>query len=308
MKPMRKNVAVAIDGGGIRGVIAAKALDALETHLGQPIRAVTGLVAGTSTGSIISAGIASGLTARKILDLYLKLGQTVFPKSLRSCLWILMRYRYSQAPLREALRAVYGERTMGELWGGPDRIDMVITVKDLVENRARFLKPWKPNYADWPLWKAVLASSAVPTYFPVVDGRYVDGGVGSYSNPCYLAAYEAAFCLDWQARDTTLISLGTGRVPPMIGPGQASRFYPWQWLSPILDAFMTDASDQQVHLVHQFFHDLDFRRFQIDIEPIAMDDTSRMPLLVDYGERLGEMILNDQVDRALLISADKPPG
>ena len=25
---------------------------------------------------------------------------------------------------------------------------------------------------------------------PVVANRYVDGGVGSYSNPCYLAAFE----------------------------------------------------------------------------------------------------------------------
>jgi predicted acylesterase/phospholipase RssA len=69
MNPCRK-VALAIDGGGIRGVIAAKALAVVEKHLGKPIRNIAGLVAGTSTGSIISGGIASGLSAR-YSDLYL---------------------------------------------------------------------------------------------------------------------------------------------------------------------------------------------------------------------------------------------
>ena len=35
MKPFRKNVALAIDGGGIRGLIVAKALEVLEAETGQ---------------------------------------------------------------------------------------------------------------------------------------------------------------------------------------------------------------------------------------------------------------------------------
>ena len=68
-----------------------------------------------------------------------------------------------------------GERTMGELWTSDPPTDVVITLFDLVENRSRFVKSWKPEYATWPIYKAVLASSSVPTYFPVVDGRFVDG-------------------------------------------------------------------------------------------------------------------------------------
>ena len=307
MNPLRRKVAVAIDGGGIRGVIAAKALAVVEKALRKPIRNIAGLVAGTSTGSIISGGIASGLSAQNILDLYLELGEAVFRKTARSYLWLLMRHRYSGAPLQKALRENYGERKLGDFWRDRPRIDLVIVVRDLVENRTRFLKPWKPEYADWPLWKAVLASSTVPTYFPVVDGRYMDGGVGSYANPCYLAAYEAAFCLGWKAPDTTLISIGTGRVASTIRPGQASRFLPWQWLNPVLDAFMADANDQQVHLVHQFFRQVDFRRFQLDIQPIPLDDPYRMPLLLEYGERLGQMILENQEDQAPLAPASRPP-
>ena len=40
----------------------------------------------------------------------------------------------------------------------------------------------------------------------------------------------------------------------------------WDWLEPTLDAFLTSAGDQQVHLVETFFQELDFRRFQVDLK------------------------------------------
>ncbi len=69
---------------------------------------------------------------------------------------------------------------------------------------------------------------------------------------------------------------------------------------------MTDANDQQVQLVQQFFRRMDFRRFQLDIEPIPLDDPSRMPLLIEYGERLGQMILRNQMDQTPFAPAGKP--
>ena len=83
----------------------------------------------------------------------------------------------------------------------------------------------------------------------------------------YLAAYEAAYCLDWDPRQTTLLSLGTGRGPSGFLPHEVRRFHLWDWITPALDTFMTDSSDQQVRLVQQFFPDLDFRRFQVDLDP-----------------------------------------
>ena len=63
MKPFRKNVAIAIDGGGIKGIIITKALSMVEEHLSLPVKDIFHLTAGTSTGSVIAAGIAAGLTA-----------------------------------------------------------------------------------------------------------------------------------------------------------------------------------------------------------------------------------------------------
>ncbi len=152
----------------------------------------------------------------------------------------------------------------------------MITTFDLMTNHTRFIKPWKTEYADWPVVLAVRASCTVPTYYPVVNGRYVDGGVGDYANPCYLAAYEAAYVLNWDPAETTLISLGTGRDPYHWETENARQYWAWQWLGPILGAFLQSADDQQVNLVSTFFKTLDFRRFQVDEkESIAMDDPSK---------------------------------
>jgi hypothetical protein len=306
MKPFRKHVAIAIDGGGIKGVMVTRALSILEDHLGQSVHDIFRLAAGTSTGSIISAGIAAGLSAERMQELYVTLGDTIFDKTLRSKLWLLFRYRYPHEPLAKAIREHIGDPMMGDFWLEEPRTDVVITAFDLVENRTRFIKPWKPAYANWPVVKAILASSSVPTYFPVVDGRYVDGGVGSYANPCYLAAYEIKYCLEWDPAETTLISLGTGRNPNVVKKGEANRWYPWQWLSPLLGAFLHSADDQQVHLVETFFERLDFRRFQVDLaSPIAMDNPDAIPRLLGYGEELGRKILHDDVDRAMFIEASQ---
>jgi patatin-like phospholipase/acyl hydrolase len=296
MKPFRKNVAIAIDGGGIRGVMITQALIALETELGKPVSEIFSLSAGTSTGSIISAGLGAGLSAQRMYDLYMQLGTTIFPNTLRSRLWPIFPYRYSAQPLTDALKSAIGEMKMGDFWTATPPKDIVIVMRDLAENRTRFVKPWKDEYRDFPVWKAVLASSSVPTYFPVVDGRYVDGGVGSYSNPCYAAAFEAVYCQKWDPKETTLISVGSGRTPDALKPHQADKFISIQWLTPLMDTFLDAANDQQVHTVKQFFPDLDFRRFQINIPLIEMDDVSKMNELTEYGKQLGQMIVNDQVD------------
>jgi len=299
MKPFRKNVAIAIDGGGIRGVIVTRALSMLERHLKQPVHNLFRLAAGTSTGSIISAGIGAGLTAAQLHRLYISLGDTIFSKSWRTILWPLTRFRYPNEPLATALHEYIGDKKMGDFWSASPATDVVITTFDLINNKTCFVKPWKPDYQEWPVIMAVLASSSVPTYFPVVAGRYVDGGVGSYANPCYLAAYEAKFCLQWDTKETTLISLGTGRDPQSVKPEQPKRFMAWDWITPTLDAFLASANDQQVRLVDTFFQDLDFRRFQVDLEEsIPMDDPRQIPKLIEYGEKMGTMILNDQVDGA----------
>ncbi len=341
-RPLRQNVAIAVDGGGIRGVIAARALMRLEEALGRPITEVARLTAGTSTGAIILAAIAMGMDARTIHGLYEEWGPRIFPRSWRTntLLRYTVRYRYSDAPLRHVLREQWGDITMGELHRQRPDFHMVLTATDILANTTRFIKLYKKRYADWLLRDVVMASSTLPSIFPVFVHDYngspydppeerwlprrrywVDGGVGLYSNPCYTAAYEVAFCLrsqGWRLDNTTLISIGTGKLPMEEVWGRRLRgwrgrvrsprmmFAP-EWVFPSIDTFVQDSNRQQVRLVRHFFGDavaeragdpaagLDFRRYNIMLErPIEMDDARAIPDLTRYGEQLGEMIVNDE--------------
>ena len=296
MKPFRKHVALSVDGGGIRGTMVAKALAIVEEELGQSCGELFQLTAGTSTGSIISAAIGAWVPAARMHQLYVELGDVIFKKTFPRSYWPLSGWKYSNKALTEALRNTLGEVKIGQFWD-EQQLDVVITVRDLVENRTRFVKSWKDEYKDWKAWYAVLCSSTVPTYFPVVDGRYVDGGVGSYTNPTYIAAFEAQYCLGWDPKETTLISVGTGRVAGGLEPYAADHFNAIEWVHPLVDTFLADANDQQVRIVRQHFPDLDFRRFQVDLDPpIELDDPKGIPELTRWGEKLGRMILNDEVD------------
>ena len=307
MKPFRKNVAIAIDGGGIKGVICSRALGVLEDYLGKTCHQIFRLAAGTSTGSIISAGIAAGISAKDIYNIYIELGPTIFPTTWRSKLWPLSRYRYSAQPLEDQLEKHFGKMVMADIWNANPPTDLVITTFDLMTNHTRFIKPWKEEYANWPLTMALRASCTVPTYFPVLNGRYLDGGVGDYANPCFLAAYEAAYILKWDPAETTLLSLGTGRGPFHWDPKNAQQYWAWQWIGPVLGAFLQSADDQQVNLVKTFFTNLDFRRFQVDLqEPIGMDEPGKIPQLTAYGDQMGKMMIDDVMDKALMVVPAMP--
>src|SRR5512139_3467984 len=118
MKPLRKHAALAIDGGGIRGTMVAKALAIVEAELGKQCADLFEMTAGTSTGSIISATLAARKPADEVHALYVRLGKVIFHKTLRSY-WPLSGYKFSNEPLIANLRDILGERTLGELWNAP---------------------------------------------------------------------------------------------------------------------------------------------------------------------------------------------
>jgi patatin-like phospholipase/acyl hydrolase len=79
---------LAIDGGGIRGVLALQILAKIESLLREEsansdyrLADYFDYVAGTSTGAIIAAGISLGMSVGEILDFYLKNGSDMFDKA-----------------------------------------------------------------------------------------------------------------------------------------------------------------------------------------------------------------------------------
>src|SRR3954467_6744965 len=74
----RRRRIVAIDGGGVRGIIPAVALARLEAVTGRPAREHFDFLSGTSTGAVIAGALAAGIPAERLVSLYRRRGPELF--------------------------------------------------------------------------------------------------------------------------------------------------------------------------------------------------------------------------------------
>src|SRR3954462_8760457 len=75
--------ALAIDGGGIRGLIPALVLAEIERRTGRAMTTMVDVIAGTSTGGIIACGLArpEPMSAEEIAAIYEVDGPSIFDRS-----------------------------------------------------------------------------------------------------------------------------------------------------------------------------------------------------------------------------------
>jgi uncharacterized protein len=107
---------LALDGGGIRGVITLEVLQRIESMLAQQLGAGDTFVladsfdyiAGTSTGAVIAAGLAKGLSVGQLMDLYVARGAEMFDKA---SLLHQFHYHYDVERLKGLLQDVLGKDT-----------------------------------------------------------------------------------------------------------------------------------------------------------------------------------------------------
>jgi predicted acylesterase/phospholipase RssA len=231
---------LALDGGGIRGVLSLEILAEIE----KKIAAKTGVdrlgdyfdyVAGTSTGAIIAAGLSIGMTAADLLQFYREAGVSMFEKNA-----LLQRLKsfYTDEPLKAKLQGIFRENdgTQANLTSTRLRCLLLVVTRNITTD-----SPWPissnpfAKYNDEaradcnlriPLWQLVRASTAAPVFFPPEilnwDSNdpnktfvFVDGGLTPYNNPAFLLfrmATQPAYHLNWKTgeRDLLLVSVGTG--------------------------------------------------------------------------------------------------
>ncbi|MBV9805989.1 MAG: patatin-like phospholipase family protein [Solirubrobacterales bacterium] len=232
---------LALDGGGIRGLITVEVLaqieDLLRRDRGDDFVLADGFdyVAGTSTGAIIATCISLGMSVGQIRQFYRDSGTEMFDKAS-----LLRRFRtkYEDARLAAKLKGVLGD----DVTLGSERLRTLLM---MVMRNATTDSPWplsnNPNAMynlasrreqgkacnlDLPLWQLVRASTAAPTYFPpevIHAGGHepfimVDGGVTTYNNPAFLLFLMATaepYRLYWPtgADKMLVVSIGTGTSP-----------------------------------------------------------------------------------------------
>ncbi len=198
---------LSIDGGGIRGYIPALLLADIEATVG-PVP-IFDLFAGTSTGSILAAGMANGESAGVMVKMYEDLGPQIFKKSFWRRMRFLARVHrplYNNKNLQRILRSTYGQALLGDVQ------PLLVTAFDITRGRPQFFKSFAPHqgYGGFPLWKIVAASASAPTFFDPIKfngGSFTDGG--TFANNPAMCALDEAWNL-FPDRRVHVLSLATG--------------------------------------------------------------------------------------------------
>lgn len=114
-----------------------------------------------------------------------------------------------------------------------------------------------------------------PSFFEP-KGDLIDGGVGSFNNPCYQATVEALHYLKkhYKEGNTRLLSFGTGKDVNALKPGEARRKTLFFWAPYVIGEGMDEAQDQQTWVVrHEYaaHNRIEFRRYQLAFHPFVME-------------------------------------
>ncbi len=279
---------LSIDGGGIRGVFPASFLAGLEEHaLGRRLIDYFDLIAGTSTGGIIALGLASGLRAAEIRDLYVQRGCEIFPPSLGGLVGTvrrkyrglrkLMRYRYDRNALDELLRERFGSTTLGECGA---RL-CIPSVDGRFGETYIFKTPHHPDFkrdAGERITKVAASTAAAPTFFqPLEDGGYtfLDGGLFA-NDPIMVALADALSCFDVSRDNVRILSIGCGGAPYRVAKRHRTGGL-WAWRDVIEGAihFQSMNAQGQAALLVGADHVVRVTPASIAGEPIALDDWQR---------------------------------
>ena len=289
---MSKRLLLSIDGGGIRGIIPLCALVELEKQTGRAARDAFSFMAGTSTGAIIAAGLATGLPAARILELYQELGPKVFQRDWIGSLLSLGAFRYRTRPLAEAIRQFTDDVALNDL-----PIDILLSAMRVSDGHAWYFVRDNPSNArttgQLTLVDCVTASAAAPTYFEPWEvpgiGACVDGGVGIAGNPIYQACVEAFNYTppgSYIPAETIVVSLGTGYYN-----ANASPDHLLDWVGWVIGTLLREPAEQQTELVRRHFATAaTYRIDQALPRDIGMDDVGAIAELIAVGRECAEGI------------------
>lgn len=259
---------MALSGGGVRGIIEIAFLEAVEevyrARRGPETRLsdVFDLIGGTSTGSLIAAGLALGKPVSVMREFYLDRAVRFFRSGRR---WTFgFAPIFDAAALEAEIRAEIGDVRLGD----PDLLTYLAILMKRLDTGSPWIVsniPTAPYYDDAPdgryvgnrhyeVARLLRASTAAPTLFEqetiriadgMLPGVFIDGGISPYNNPALavlMLARMRAFGLGWPTGvdELFILSIGTGRYRIRVPPDQAARARPLRLAVTSLMGLMVD--------------------------------------------------------------------
>ena len=239
---------LAIDGGGIRGILPALVLAEIERLAGRPTVELFDLVAGTSTGALLGLALAAPndkgkprYKAGDVARLYEIGGSRVFSRSVWHqirAVGNLVDEKYPATGIEEMLDRIFGKIMLSQ-----GLTDTLVPCYD-VERRSPFLFSTKSarngQGRDFAMAKVVRAATAAPTYFEPARlaaagstdyHALIDGAVIAYNPALY--AYVEARRLFPAAEDFLVVSLGTGQLTRGLPYDEIKNWGAARWAQPL---------------------------------------------------------------------------
>lgn len=296
---------LSLDGGGIRGVITARILQQIEQEIrsqgkGEFLHEYFDVIAGTSTGSILTAGIALGKESQELINLYKDRGKEIFPQERKN------RYQKCPAPIQQLLEALSPAKyshdgiiqVLKDVLKSTKIKDVVkpiilILAYDTLYRNTTFFTNCHPDigerwYDDCYLWEICTASASAPTFFPPYklesvnkekfgDWQFphIDGGVAA-NNPA-LAALSLAMRLNHSSisptikkqynlehlklEDISVLSIGTGQTNEPYQYEQVKKWKSLDWAAHLTDIFMDPTSEIASTICRQIFGGYNSQRY-----------------------------------------------
>ena len=322
---MSKFRILSIDGGGSRGVIPATILDRISKDLKKHPMDLFDLVAGTSTGGIIGIGLAAHKQPEVLVNLYLTESKKIFYDSgwddLRDGFGKNIGADYSNDKLKKILEEQFGTLTLGDIHNNLQgkKILMVASFDLSPQDKGKTIN-FRPvvynssfvGHKNERLVDIGMRTSAGPTYFPIYQQKYIDGGV-AMNHPAMAAV---AFAINKQVErqdpkyrypdglkkglgidpeDISVFSLGCGTSNRnFIGPDVVKKG-DWgnlQWVKYLPD-LLTESNVQAAdYYVRQVINAENYKRIQLEFD--AADAPRQLK-----GQALGLDVKNPTLLKAM---------
>ena len=268
---------LALDGGGVKGIVTLCFLEKIEDLLRKRYKDPNyrlcqyfDLIGGTSTGSIIATSLALGMEVSQIKQEYFKLGRIIFGKKKGVFTFISKAQKYDSGPIENALKTQFGDVLLGDQENVKTGLCIVTKRADTFSTWPLINHPKGQFYSyneDIPLWQAVRASVAAPTFFlpafvkvgPDEEAAFIDGGVSMANNPAlqmFLLATLKGYPFHWQTGEENLmiVSIGTGSLKNKSTVREIKKANVLSWASNIPNFFMSD-SNKLNQLILQYLSD-----------------------------------------------------
>jgi patatin-like phospholipase/acyl hydrolase len=295
-------IILAIDGGGIRGILAGKILARLERILNERSGKLENTIAdyfdffsGTSSGGILTllyltpGNHGKVYNATEAVKLYIENGKRVFKKNRDQDI----PEKYSSEAIEELFNFYFGEISLDKVIK-----PCLITSYNIETNSTHFFSSIDAGQSldyNYFVRDVAMATSAAPGFFTPAhiasfSGTHyslIDGGVFA-NNPSLCAYTEVAHVFskqneEFSYKDAIIVSIGTGKGDPLF----------MQTTSDSMEMIIARDSATTDFQMKTLFQSAGYGKHYFRIDPLmgaannALDDISmdNISRLIDAGDR-----------------------